>query len=131
MTDEELVARAQDLIAAWNHRDVDRIVSAFSVEVRFRDVRSPLQLTGREAVRADAEALLAAYHDLELEVRHTVARGNVVTQEWIARATDPRVGQRVERLVRTVADYDGAGRISSYVRYWQAEPALAPEPTQL
>jgi hypothetical protein len=115
MTDEELIARAEDLIAAWNQGDVDRIVSAFCVETRFRDASRPATMTGREAVRIDAEELLDAYPDLELELRRTVAAGHVVTQEWIARS---RAGL-LERAGVTVADYDLAGRIAQFARYWE------------
>jgi hypothetical protein len=117
MTDEELIARAEDLIAAWNHRDVDRIVSAFCVEARFNDITRPQGMTGREAVRIDAETLLETYPDLELELRRTVAAGHVVTQEWIARSRQARF----ERAAVTVSDYDLAGRIAHYVRYWDHE----------
>jgi steroid delta-isomerase-like uncharacterized protein len=127
MTDEELIARAHDLIAAWNQRDIDRIVSAFSADVRFRDAGSASNLGGREAVRADAEALLGVYDDIELEVSRTVADGNVVTQEFIARGTEREgeAGRVVERRAVTVADYDSAGRIASYARYWDGGPLSA------
>jgi len=118
MTAEELIARAYDLIAAWNQRDVDRIVSAFSAEVSFQYSSWASGLAGRQAVRADAEALLRAFEHVELEVKRTLTVGHVVTQEFIARGTD---GERlVERGAISVADYDSAGRISSYARYWDA-----------
>jgi hypothetical protein len=115
MTQEELIARAQDLVDAWNEGDVDRIVSAFCVE-------------WRETVRLDAERLLERCPSVEIEVLRTMTAGNVVTTEWAARpragdqATPPRVGV-------TVADYDIRGRISRYSRYWasldQPMPAQA------
>src|SRR5690242_19750808 len=108
MTSQELAARALDLVAAWNAHDVDRIVSAHSVDVRFGEGRG---LLGRGPIRADAEELLAAFPDLQLEPRRSLVAGNVVTLEWIARATN------LERRGVTVADYDPAGRICALTRY--------------
>ena len=113
MTNEELIARAEDLIAAWNQRDLDRIVSAFCAEARFRDVGRPQDSTGREAVRIDAEEMFESFPDLELELRRTVASGHVVTQEWVARSSE----SALERACVSIADYDMTGRIASYVRY--------------
>jgi len=115
MTDQELIARAEDLSAAWNQRDLERIVCAFSPEVRFRDGREPPQV-GREAIRADAERMLSAFPDLVLEVRRTVASAQVVTQEWTLRAGR----SRMELAGVSVADYDHAGRIERFSRYWSA-----------
>ncbi len=114
MTDQELIARAEDLIAAWNERDVDRIVSAFCADAELRSGRAR-PATGREAVRIDAEGLFDAFPDLRLEVRRTISAGHVVTQEWIARSAAGRLA--VAGV--TVADYDTAGRIASYARYWE------------
>jgi hypothetical protein len=109
MTQEELIARAEDLIAAWNQGDVDRIVSAFCVEAR-------------EAVRVDTEGLLERYPRLELRVLRTVAAGHVVTTEWVARA--PRDAHEPGRPGVSVADYDIRGRIARYSRYWGGSEEL-------
>ena len=111
MTQEELLARAEDLIAAFNNGDVERIVSAFCVDAR-------------EAVRLDAERLLEKCSGVELEVLRTVAAGNVVTTEWVAR---PRThGQGDECSGVSVADYDIRGRISRYNRYRGKSPHQQP-----
>lgn len=111
MTQQELIARAEELIAAWNAADVDRIVSAFCVDAR-------------ERARLEAETELERHPDLELEVLRTVAAGNVVTTEWVARS-GPH-GDRRARCGVTVSDYDVTGRISRYVRYWDGHgPATA------
>jgi hypothetical protein len=109
MTQEELITRAEELIAAWNAADVDRIVSAFCVDAR-------------ERARLEAEAELERHPDLELEVLRTVAAGNVVTTEWVARSG--RNGARQARCGVTVSDYDLTGRIARYVRYWEGDGSL-------
>ena len=106
MTREELIARAEDLVAALNQADLDRIVSAFCVGTR-------------EAVREEAETLLDQFPDLELEILRTLATGNVVTMQWLARASCD--GSHTPRPGVTVADYDPSGRISTQATY--LEPA--------
>jgi hypothetical protein len=102
VTPQELIARAEDLLDAYNHRDVDRIVAAFSPEVRLRDAR-----TGRDAVRADAERRFTDDPGLRFELVRTLVFGNVVVQEWTDR----------ESAGVTIADYDPSGRISALARY--------------
>jgi hypothetical protein len=127
MTPEELIARAGMVIAAWNCRDIDQIVAAFHPEVQFRgDLRTDAT-GGREAVRLDAEALLRAVPDLELQPRRTFVAGNVLTQEWVGRGTraTARPGSNASReqvKLRGVliADYDASGWIVAFVRYWGA-----------
>ncbi len=126
MTEEELIARAEDLTAAWNQRDVDRIVAAFHPDVQFRDAVSGGSALGRAAVRADAEACLSAFPDLTLAVRRTVATGHVVIQEWMSRTTAPGADEDLERPGLSIADYDPTGRIVSFARYWSLSGPLTP-----
>jgi hypothetical protein len=108
MTPQELIARAEDLLAAWNHRDVDQIVAAFSPEVRLHGLQR--SRGGRGAVRTHAERRLREAPDLRLEAVRTLAIGSIVVQEWIDRGS--RRGAGV-----TVADYDLSGRITAIARY--------------
>jgi hypothetical protein len=112
VNEQELAARAEDLIAAWNERDVDRLVVAYSVDARLRDPAGGATRTGREAIRADAERVLAAMPDLRFELRRTTVGGNVVVQEWVARA------EHFERDVVVISEFDSAGRITAFTRYW-------------
>jgi hypothetical protein len=116
VTEQELVARAEDLIRAWNDRDVDRIVVAHRVDATIRALPDGLSGTGREAVRADAERLLGAVPDLRLELRRTTVGSNVVVQECVARGTDG--GGRFNRDVIAIAEFDAVGRIATFTRYW-------------
>ncbi len=95
--------RAEELIAAWNVADVDRIVAAFGV-------------AQRERVRLEAEALLERFPRLNLEILRTLATGNVVTTELLVRGEPDGMEQAWPGA--TVADYDLAGRIARYARYW-------------
>ena len=104
MTPQELIARAEDLIDAYNHRDVDRIVAAFSPDVHLGDASSG---RGRDAVRTDAERRFADDPEQRFELVRTLAFGNVVVQEWTDRGT----------AGVTVADYDPSGRIAALARY--------------
>lgn len=105
MTPQELIARAEDLLDAYNHRDVDRIVAAFSPMVRLGDAR-----TGRDAVRSDAELRFAEDPEVRFEAVRTLAFGNVVVQEWTDRGN----------AGVTIADYDLSGRIAALAHYASA-----------
>jgi SnoaL-like polyketide cyclase len=121
MTDMDLAARFEGLVTAWNDRDVDRIVAAFSPEARFHHAATRRVAFGREAVRADAEALLKAIPDLNLEIRRTLVARSVVMCEWTAHGTSriaqPNSAHAVERDGVLIADYDGAGQVREFVRY--------------
>jgi len=90
-------------------------LTAEQVAVRARET-SYDAAASREAIRADAERMLSAFPDLVLEVRRTVASAQVVTQEWTLRAGR----SRMELAGVSVADYDHAGRIERFSRYWSA-----------
>jgi hypothetical protein len=130
MTSKELVARLHTLVAAWNERDVDRIVTAFSPEALFRRAAGRGDGRGREAARADAEAVLSVIPDLELEIRRTLAVRSVITSEWTARGTsriDRAAGATaVEWEGVLIADYDRAGQIREFVRHATRLPPGAP-----
>jgi hypothetical protein len=121
MNDRDLIARFENLVTAWNDRDVDRIVAAFSPEARVHNAATRQVDLGREAVRADAEALLRAIPDLRLEVRRALVARAVVTCEWTVSGT-PRDAQGngagpIEQDGVLIADYDGAGQVRGFVRY--------------
>jgi steroid delta-isomerase-like uncharacterized protein len=131
MTEADLIRRAEATTQAWNRHDIEAVVAAFSPDARFRDVASGTLLLGRDAIRAEARSLLASLPDLELEVRRTLAAGGVVSQEWIARGTHcgalmgmPASGRRVEQDGVALADYDSAGRIAVFTRYWNVNNLL-------
>ena len=121
MTEKDLLARFGSLMSAWNDRDVDRIVAAFSPESQFRNAATRQIVRGREAVRADAEALLDAFSDLRLEMRRTLAAGSVVTCEWTARGTQRHAQESGIRAIEQdgvlIADYDGSGQVLALARY--------------
>jgi hypothetical protein len=121
VNDRDLIARFENLVTAWNDRDVDRIVAAFSPEARVHNAARRQVAFGREAVRAEAEAVLGALPDLRLELRRTLAAGSVVTCEWTVSGT-PRDAQAngagaIEQDGVLIADYDGAGQVRGFVRY--------------
>jgi hypothetical protein len=138
LTEHELIARAEDLVQAFNHRDLDRVVAAFSPDVCFRDPSYRGSETGRQAVRADAESWLRAIPDLVVESRRTIVDGHVVAQQWTAHGTlreisaaaDEPVAQRIEQDGVTIADYDMAGRIVRFVRYRTAVGPIVPDRTE-
>ncbi len=134
MTERELIVRAEATIAAWNRHDIDAIVAAFSPDARFRDASS--RPAGREighpSVRVDADALFTAFPDMQLEIRRTLGCGAAISQEWTLRGTHvgqlmdvPPSGCRIEQDGIFIADYDSAGQIVAFTRYWNFGGLLA------
>jgi steroid delta-isomerase-like uncharacterized protein len=125
VTERELAARAEGIVAAWNRHDVDSLVTAFHPDARLRGLAGGEMLCGREAVRADAETLLRALPDLRFEVRRTIPDGLTVAQEWTIRATHTSglfgiaaTGRTLQQSGVSVVDYNPTGLITAFARYW-------------
>jgi predicted ester cyclase len=66
--DRERIQAANDATyAAWNAADADAVAAVFAADAVLMDAGSPEPVRGREAIRARAVGLLAAFADFHLE----------------------------------------------------------------
>jgi len=122
MLRKDLLARFDALVAAANDHDTDRVVAAFSPEVRVRDGTVGRLAFGREAIRVDAETILDAWPELEVRSHHAVLTRGVIACEWTVSPSAP------SRFTASwagvlIADYDAVGQIRALVLY--AAPSRA------
>lgn len=76
----EVAARAENLLAAWNARDLDAFVAQLAPQVYWHDLGMPYPpAIGRDAVRAFAEAVLHAFPDFRYTIRGAICVGTDAT----------------------------------------------------
>ena len=84
---EETLAVNDATYAAWNAHDPDRIAAIFAENAVIREIGGAGELRGRDAVRARAATLLAAFPDLRLERLELVIDGDRHADRWVLTGT--------------------------------------------
>jgi steroid delta-isomerase-like uncharacterized protein len=79
---------AQEYFDAWNRRDADAVLAAFTADGTYSDPTSGGRIRG-EALRGYMAGLWSAFPDLAFEtVSHGVVGENLVAAQWIMRGTN-------------------------------------------
>jgi steroid delta-isomerase-like uncharacterized protein len=125
MNRRQMLARRDDVIAAWNRHDPDAIVAHVADDVIVRDVALGRPLLGRSALKHAVEAYIAAFPDLRVEITSSTLDGPRVVQEWTVTAThtgefmglEP-TGRWTETYGATVSTYDENGVVIEAAMYW-------------
>jgi steroid delta-isomerase-like uncharacterized protein len=73
--------------AAWNAHDADAVAAVFADDATLREAGRPEEIRGRDAIRARAAALLAAFPDFHLERLVLVIDGERHADRWIMTGT--------------------------------------------
>jgi len=73
--------------AAWNTHDPDAVAVVFAEHAVVREVGNPLEAHGRDAIRARAAALLAAFPDFHLERVQLIVDGERHADRWVMTGT--------------------------------------------
>jgi steroid delta-isomerase-like uncharacterized protein len=125
MNRRQMLARRDDVIAAWNRHDPDAIVSHVAEDVIVRDVALGRPLLGRAALKQAVERYIAAFADLRVEITSSTLDGSRVVQEWTATATHTGTfmgleptGRWTETYGATVSTYDENGVVIEAAMYW-------------
>ena len=80
----------EDLITAWNAREVDRVMDFMTEDAVWDDPAMPAPAKGKEAIRAFANAVLFAFPDFEISLRGPVCvslDGTTCAVPWRIKAT--------------------------------------------
>ncbi|HEX5618765.1 MAG TPA: ester cyclase [Solirubrobacteraceae bacterium] len=125
MNRRQMLARRDDVIAAWNRHDPDAIVAHVAEDVIVRDVAFGRPLLGRSALKEAVERYIAAFPDLRVEITSSTLDGSRVVQEWTVTAThtgefmglEP-TGRWTETYGATVSTYDEDGVVIEAAMYW-------------
>jgi steroid delta-isomerase-like uncharacterized protein len=125
MNRRQMLARRDDVIAAWNRHDADAIVAHVAEDVIVRDVALGRPLLGRAALKQAVERYIAAFPDLRVEITSSTLDGPRVVQEWTVTATHRGeflglgpTGRWTETYGATVSTYDEEGVVIEAAMYW-------------
>jgi steroid delta-isomerase-like uncharacterized protein len=73
--------------AAWNAHDADGVAAVFAQDAVLREAGSTDEVRGRDAIRARAAALLAAFPDFRLERVVLLVDGDRHADRWVMTGT--------------------------------------------
>jgi steroid delta-isomerase-like uncharacterized protein len=73
--------------AAWNAHDADAVAAVFATDAVLREAGRDEEQRGRDAIRARAAALLAAFPDFRLERLVLVIDGERHADRWVMTGT--------------------------------------------
>ena len=122
-----MLARAADVIAAWNRGDADGLAAAVAEDVIWRDVALQMPMNGREEIRTRARAYLAAFPDLRVQETSSTVSGPRLAQELTITGTHrgellgiAPTGRWTESYAAVVLTFDEDGMIIEGATYWNA-----------
>ena len=125
MDRDELLQRADDLVAAWNRGDADGVAAFYRDDSEFRDIAAIDVARGREGARHAAHVYMTAFPDLHIIVRTTIVDGDRLAQEWTATGTNDgelkglaATGGRVEVDGCTTVAFNEDGTVRASHLYW-------------
>jgi limonene-1,2-epoxide hydrolase len=116
-SDAALDAMIRDFFSAWEHRDVDHVMSRFTEDAVYHNI-SLEPLVGKAAIRAFLEEF-ADVPPGRFEIRHQVAAGGVVMNERIDHIT---VGGREIALPICGVFETEDGLIKAWREYYDSAP---------
>jgi steroid delta-isomerase-like uncharacterized protein len=127
MDRRQMLARAAEVLGAWNRGDPDGIVVHVADDVIWRDVAYPMPLHGREALRSAAEAYMAAFPDLRIEETSSTLAGMRLAQELTITGTHrgeflgfPPTGRWTENYAAVITTFGEDGMMIEGALYWNA-----------
>jgi steroid delta-isomerase-like uncharacterized protein len=119
-----IVAANEETFRAWNAHDADAVAAVFAEDAEIVDVMAGQVHRGREAIRANAAAILAAFSDFRLERRMLLIDGSTNSDQWVMTGThdgpylglEP-TGRRVEVRGATFSEFGPDGLVVRDTNY--------------
>jgi steroid delta-isomerase-like uncharacterized protein len=122
-----MLARAAEVIAAWNRGDADGLAAAVAEDVIWRDLALKKPMTGREEIRTTARVYLAAFPDLRVQETSSTVAGPRLAQELTITGTHrgellgiAPTGRWTESYAAVVLTFDEDGTIIEGATDWNA-----------
>lgn len=122
-----MLARAAEVIAAWNRGDADGLADAVAEDVIWRDVALSMPMHGREAIRTTARAYLSAFPDMRVDETSSTVAGPRLVQELTITGTHrgelmglAPTGRWTESYAAVVLTFDEDGMVIEGATYWNA-----------
>jgi steroid delta-isomerase-like uncharacterized protein len=127
MDRRQMLARAAEVLAAWNRGDPDGIVAHVAEDVIWRDVAFGMPLHGRDALRQAAQAYMTAFPDLRIEETSSTLAGPRLAQELTITGTHrgeflgfPPTGRWTENYAAVITTFGEDGMMIEGALYWNA-----------
>jgi steroid delta-isomerase-like uncharacterized protein len=127
MDRRQMLARAADVLAAWNRGDPDGIVVNVVEDVIWRDVAFGMPLHGRDALKAAAQTYMTAFPDLRVdETSSTLAPPRLVQELTISGTHQgeflgvPPTGRFTQNYGAVITTFDEDGMMIEGALYWNA-----------
>ena len=120
-----MLARAADVLAAWNRGDPDGIAVNVAEDVIWRDVAFGMPLHGRDALKAAAQIYMTAFPDLRIEETSSTLAPPRLVQEITISGTHrgeflgvPPTGRFTQNYAAVVTTFDENGMMIEGALYW-------------
>jgi steroid delta-isomerase-like uncharacterized protein len=122
-----MLARAVDVLAAWNRGDPEGIAVNLAEDVIWRDVALGMPLHGREALKAAARAYMTGFPDLHIEETSSTLAPPRLAQELTITGTHrgeflgvPPTGRFTQNYAAVITTFDDDGMMIEGALYWNA-----------
>jgi steroid delta-isomerase-like uncharacterized protein len=129
MIREELEGKVRDNLEAWNRQDAAGTVEIVAPDCVYID--NNVEMRGREAMQAAAQAYFDAFPDLHLELDRLYVDGNTVIAEWRSSGTHegelmgiPATGARAEARGVLIDEFGDDGLLHRGVLCWDTVKLL-------
>ena len=120
-----MLARAADILAAWNRGDAEGIGASVVEDVMWRDVALGKPLEGRQALVTAAQKYMQAFPDLRIRETSSTLAGVRLAQELTVVGThrgellgvEP-TGRWTETYVAVITTFDDDAMVIEGALYW-------------
>lgn len=120
-----MLARAADILAAWNRQDAQGIGANMVDDVMWRDVALGKPLQGRDALVTAAQKYMNAFPDLRIQETSSTLAGVRLAQELTVAGThqgkllgvEP-TGRWTETYAAVITTFDEDGMVIEGALYW-------------
>jgi steroid delta-isomerase-like uncharacterized protein len=120
-----LLARAADILAAWNRGDAEGIGAQVVDDVIWRDVALRMPLHGRDALVAAAQTYMDAFPDLRVHETSSTLAGLRLAQELTVLGTHrgkllgvAPTNRWTETYAAVITTFDEEGMVIEGALYW-------------
>jgi steroid delta-isomerase-like uncharacterized protein len=118
--------------AAWNAHDPDAVAAIFAEQAELIDTCNPEPIRGRQAIRARAVELLAAFGDFRLERVELLIDPPCNADRWLATAVHSgdflglaATGNAIRVAGCTFSHFDEHGLVDRDVNFWDVQGLMA------
>ena len=116
---EDVVRMFEELDAAWNTQDSEKVASFFADDCLYEERGLGLEHHGKTEVKNYAIFTFVSIPDFWMEQRRILVDGNMVAREWVCGGTAPdSSGKSWSAPGASIIELTDEGKIKRYTDYW-------------